>query len=60
MLLMLTDARYFNRNRLDYPNAETTRASRKYVKAMKQLHVGALSHAYRMGMLMEIGIHPRQ
>ncbi|PLB33762.1 putative protein kinase (Lkh1) [Aspergillus candidus] len=30
-------AKYFNRNRLDYPNGETTRASRKYVRAMKQL-----------------------
>jgi dual-specificity kinase len=31
-------AKYFNRNKLDYPSEETTRASRKYVKAMKQLH----------------------
>ncbi|KAI2903538.1 hypothetical protein CBS76997_10470 [Aspergillus niger] len=30
-------AKYFNRNRLEYPNDQTTRASRKYVKAMKQL-----------------------
>ncbi|KAJ9219297.1 kinase-like domain-containing protein [Paecilomyces variotii] len=30
-------AKYFNRNKLDYPNEETTRQSRKYVKAMKQL-----------------------
>ncbi|KAI2068871.1 serine threonine protein kinase CMGC group [Ophidiomyces ophidiicola] len=30
-------AKYFNRTRLDYPNQETSRASRKYVKAMKQL-----------------------
>lgn len=34
--------RYFNRNKLDYPNEETTRASRKYVKAMKQLTVRCL------------------
>lgn len=27
------------RNKLDYPNNETTRASRKYVKAMKSLKV---------------------
>jgi dual-specificity kinase len=33
-------AKYFNRNKLDYPNEETTRASRKYVRAMKQLTVG--------------------
>lgn len=33
--------RYFVRGqRLDYPNHETTRASKKYVKAMKRLHVG--------------------
>ncbi|KAK2750031.1 dual specificity protein kinase kns1 [Onygenales sp. PD_40] len=31
-------AKYFNRGRLDYPNAETSRASRKYVRAMKPLH----------------------
>ncbi|OKL56049.1 hypothetical protein UA08_08737 [Talaromyces atroroseus] len=31
-------AKYFNRNKLDYPNEETTRPSRKYVRAMKQLH----------------------
>ncbi|KAM5475355.1 serine threonine protein kinase CMGC group [Microsporum audouinii] len=31
-------AKYFNRTKLDYPNEETSRASRKYVKAMKQLH----------------------
>ncbi|PLB44583.1 protein kinase lkh1 [Aspergillus steynii IBT 23096] len=31
-------AKYFVRNKLDYPNDETTRASRKYVRAMKQLN----------------------
>lgn len=31
--------RYFTRGKLDYPNNETTRASRKYVRAMKQLTV---------------------
>ncbi|PYH94837.1 kinase-like protein [Aspergillus ellipticus CBS 707.79] len=30
-------AKYFNRNKLEYPNEQTTRASRKYVRAMKQL-----------------------
>ncbi|KAJ5088475.1 hypothetical protein N7456_012091 [Penicillium angulare] len=30
-------AKYFNRTKLDYPNTETTRASRKYVRAMKAL-----------------------
>ena len=31
--------KFFNRTKLDYPNNETTRASRKYVKAMKRLAV---------------------
>ncbi|EXJ87280.1 CMGC/CLK protein kinase [Capronia epimyces CBS 606.96] len=31
-------AKFFTRGKLDYPNTETTKASRKYVKAMKQLH----------------------
>jgi dual-specificity kinase len=32
-------AKFFVRNKLDYPNNETQRASRKYVKAMKHLNV---------------------
>ncbi|EHY56886.1 serine threonine protein kinase CMGC group [Exophiala dermatitidis] len=31
-------AKFFNRGKLDYPNSETSKASRKYVKAMKHLH----------------------
>jgi len=31
-------AKFFIRNKLDYPNNETQRASRKYVKAMKRLN----------------------
>ncbi|TPX13807.1 uncharacterized protein E0L32_005751 [Thyridium curvatum] len=31
-------AKYFKRTKLDYPTAETTRASRRFVKAMKKLH----------------------
>ncbi|KAK2762307.1 dual specificity protein kinase kns1 [Arachnomyces sp. PD_36] len=31
-------AKYFTRNRLDYPNMETSKPSKKYVKAMKHLH----------------------
>lgn len=31
--------KYFCRNKLDYPTQDTTRASRKYVKAMKRLYV---------------------
>ncbi|KAL4915535.1 kinase-like domain-containing protein [Aspergillus aurantiobrunneus] len=30
-------AKYFLRNRLDYPNEETTRASKKYVHAMRRM-----------------------
>lgn len=30
-------SKYFNRSKIDYPSAETTRASRKYVRAMKPL-----------------------
>ncbi len=39
-LTMLTSCRFFARGlKLDYPNPETTKASKKYVKAMKGLHV---------------------
>ncbi|EEH50494.1 CMGC/CLK protein kinase [Paracoccidioides brasiliensis Pb18] len=31
-------AKYFNRSKLDYPNTETSKASKKYVRAMKPLH----------------------
>lgn len=37
--LLINLCRYFNRGKLDYPNTDTTRASRKYVRAMKQLPV---------------------
>ncbi|KAI4176623.1 MAG: hypothetical protein LQ343_000914 [Gyalolechia ehrenbergii] len=30
-------AKYFNRGKLDYPNHDTSKASKKYVKAMKPL-----------------------
>jgi hypothetical protein len=32
-------ARYFKNHKLDYPNADTNKASKKYVKAMKKLPV---------------------
>jgi dual-specificity kinase len=38
-------ARYFKSYKLDYPNAETNKASKKYVKAMKKLHVCHISSA---------------
>lgn len=65
-LLMKPLCRYFNRGKLDYPNTDTTRASRKYVRAMKQLSVRARlsDHAFQMSVpLLTItlpGIHPNQ
>lgn len=40
---LVTDlsCRYFKRLRLDYPTAETTRASRRFVKNMKRLSVSS-------------------
>jgi len=35
----MTLGSYFKNYKLDYPNAETPKASRKYVKAMKKLSV---------------------
>lgn len=32
-------SKFFSRQKLDYPNNETSKASKKYVKAMKHLHV---------------------
>jgi dual-specificity kinase len=32
-------ARYFKNYKLDYPNNDINKASKKYVKAMKKLHV---------------------
>lgn len=32
-----TAAKFFSKSKLDYPNSETSKASRKYVKAMKHL-----------------------
>lgn len=34
-----TAYKFFVRNKLDYPNQETSKASKKYVKGMKHLHV---------------------
>lgn len=34
-------AKFFNRSKLDYPNNETSKASRRYVKAMKPLNVSS-------------------
>lgn len=37
-----SSSKFFTRNKLDYPNNDTTKASKKYVKAMKGLHVSSL------------------
>lgn len=40
----LTCSRFFTRGlKLDYPNQETSKASKKYVRAMKNLHVSSNS-----------------
>jgi dual-specificity kinase len=50
--------KYFTRNKLDYPTQDTTRASRKYVKAMKRLHVSGLSKPHaRSQLTLCTGIH---
>lgn len=36
--------RYFKRSKLDYPTTDTTRASRRFVKAMKHLTVCICAH----------------
>lgn len=40
--------RYFKRSKLDYPTADTTRASRRFVKAMRRLEV-SISHPSSTG-----------
>lgn len=49
---MLIDTRYFTRGyKLDYPNAETTKASKKYVKAMKHLHVSSTGYEFSPSLI---------
>jgi dual-specificity kinase len=45
-------AKFFVRNKLDYPANDTTKASKKYVKAMKQLHVSHDWSPYSRVILM--------
>ncbi len=40
-------SKFFTRNKLDYPNNETSKASKKYVKAMKHLSVRTSSAIIR-------------
>lgn len=37
---MADKSRYFKRLKLDYPNVDTTRGSKRFVRAMKNLDVG--------------------
>lgn len=50
--------RYFKRLKLDYPTTETTRASRRFVKAMKKLDVSCNTEWFDMGH--EQGSHMEQ
>lgn len=43
VLDLLTLVRFFKRAKLDYPQADTSRASRRFVKAMKRLEVSNIS-----------------
>jgi hypothetical protein len=47
--MMLTITRFFKRLKLDYPQPETTRASRRFVKAMKRLEVSHSVHTFVFG-----------
>ena len=51
-------AKFFVRNKLDYPNNETQRASRKYVKAMKRLNVGWFHSGCQKITDIFLGVHP--
>jgi len=53
-------AKFFLKNKLDYPNNETSKASRKYVKAMKHLHVSTISTLPLGYTDYRPGIHPSQ
>jgi serine/threonine protein kinase len=46
-------AKFFNRGKLEYPNQETSKASRKYVKAMKHLHVRLTSFVNLLSILCQ-------
>lgn len=47
-------SKFFNRGKLDYPNQETSKASKKYVKAMKHLHVSSFHTSVLQFLLMRI------
>ena len=43
-LTLRSATKYFKNYKLDYPNTETQKGSRKFVKAMKKLHVRSAVH----------------
>lgn len=43
---VLSASRYFKNYKLDYPNTETQKGSKKFVKAMKKLHVSITFYPY--------------
>jgi dual-specificity kinase len=53
-------AKFFQRGKLCYPNQETSRASRKYVKAMKHLHVRIKRFVFSEHLLTNPGIHSNE
>ena len=54
---IITDClvRYFKSGKLDYQNADTPRASKKYVKAMKKLPVSNSPCRYDLHILTALG-----
>lgn len=50
-------ARYFKNYKLDYPNTETQKGSKKFVKGMKKLHVGITPHECNGRTLTLLGNH---
>lgn len=55
---ILTHCRFFKRLKLDYPTADTTRGSRRFVKSMKQLEVGVANTLVTRTQLTVTGRHP--
>ena len=56
---MLIYSRFFTRSlKLDYPNTETSKASKKYVRAMKSLHVRSSPRPAQEVAKQYIGGHP--
>lgn len=58
-LILRSATKYFKNYKLDYPNTETQKGSRKFVKAMKKLHVCSTVYVLPcVRMLTFAGNHP--